>query len=172
MKAIFSESSLPPKTAEAIGRQAGVKVEAGEDSLYGDTLGPAGSAGATYLDMERHNTDHHRRRAEGLTVLIWTHRTRSPRWTWTRSAVAYGTRRLALENIDGMVAPGEAVALIGPNGAGKSTLIKASSASSPSVGPDRRAGRGRPRRPAATSRTSRRPTRWTRSSRSRRRRSC
>ncbi|GAA4490726.1 metal ABC transporter substrate-binding protein [Actinoallomurus oryzae] len=56
VKAIFSESSLPPKTAEAIGKQAGVKVEAGEDSLYGDTLGPAGSPGATYLDMERHNT--------------------------------------------------------------------------------------------------------------------
>ena len=37
--------------------------------------------------------------------------------------VAYGAA-LALENIDGMVAPGEAVALIGPNGAGKSTLIK------------------------------------------------
>ncbi len=54
--AIFSESSLPPKTAEAIGRQAGVRVEAGEDSLYGDTLGPAGSPGATYLGMERHNT--------------------------------------------------------------------------------------------------------------------
>jgi len=56
VKAIFSESSLPPKTAEAIGKQAGVRVEAGENSLYGDTLGPAGSAGATYLDMERHNT--------------------------------------------------------------------------------------------------------------------
>ncbi len=54
--AIFSESSLPPKTAEAIGKQAGVRVEAGENSLYGDTLGPAGSSGATYLDMERHNT--------------------------------------------------------------------------------------------------------------------
>ncbi|MFI0405638.1 metal ABC transporter substrate-binding protein [Actinomadura sp. 3N508] len=56
VKAVFSESSLPPKTAEAIGREAGVKVVAGEDSLYGDTLGPAGSAGATYLEMERHNT--------------------------------------------------------------------------------------------------------------------
>jgi zinc/manganese transport system substrate-binding protein/manganese/iron transport system substrate-binding protein len=55
--AIFSESSLPPKTADAIGREAGVKVEAGEDSLYGDTLGPEGSAGATYLQMEEHNTD-------------------------------------------------------------------------------------------------------------------
>jgi manganese/iron transport system ATP-binding protein len=39
-------------------------------------------------------------------------------------SVAYGPA-LALENIDGVVAPGEAVALIGPNGAGKSTLIKA-----------------------------------------------
>ena len=38
--------------------------------------------------------------------------------------VAYGAA-LALEDIDGLVAPGEAVALIGPNGAGKSTLIKA-----------------------------------------------
>ncbi|MFG2043682.1 metal ABC transporter substrate-binding protein [Dactylosporangium sp. NPDC048998] len=56
-KAVFSESSLPPKTAEAIGRQAGVKVVAGEDALYGDTLGPQGSAGDTYLKMEEHNTD-------------------------------------------------------------------------------------------------------------------
>jgi manganese/iron transport system ATP-binding protein len=39
-------------------------------------------------------------------------------------SVAYGAAP-ALENIDGMVAAGEAVALIGPNGAGKSTLIKA-----------------------------------------------
>ncbi|GAA4249063.1 metal ABC transporter substrate-binding protein [Dactylosporangium darangshiense] len=56
-KAVFSESSLPPKTAEAIGRRAGVKVVAGEDALYGDTLGPQGSAGDTYLKMEEHNTD-------------------------------------------------------------------------------------------------------------------
>jgi zinc/manganese transport system substrate-binding protein len=56
-KAVFSESSLPPKTAEAIARQAGVEVVAGEDALYGDTLGPEGSAGDTYLKMMEHNTD-------------------------------------------------------------------------------------------------------------------
>ena len=56
VKAVFSESSLPPKTAEAIGRDAGVAVVAGEDALYGDSLGPAGSDGDTYLKMLRHNT--------------------------------------------------------------------------------------------------------------------
>ena len=56
VKAVFSESSLPPKTAEAIGRDAGVRVVAGEDSLYGDSLGPPGSDGDTYLKMLRHNT--------------------------------------------------------------------------------------------------------------------
>jgi len=56
VKAVFSESSLPPKAAEAIGREAGVKVVVGEDSLYGDTLGPGGSDGDTYLKMIRHNT--------------------------------------------------------------------------------------------------------------------
>jgi ABC-type Zn uptake system ZnuABC Zn-binding protein ZnuA len=56
VKAIFSESSLPPKTADTVGREAGVKVVEGEQALYGDTLGPAGSDGATYLQMEEHNT--------------------------------------------------------------------------------------------------------------------
>jgi len=55
-KAVFSESSLPPKTAEAIGAEARVKVVAGEDALYGDTLGPEGSDGDTYLKMLAHNT--------------------------------------------------------------------------------------------------------------------
>jgi zinc/manganese transport system substrate-binding protein len=55
-KAIFTESSLPPKTAEAIARQAGVKVIGGANALYGDSLGVAGSPGATYLGAEQHNT--------------------------------------------------------------------------------------------------------------------
>jgi ABC-type Zn uptake system ZnuABC Zn-binding protein ZnuA len=56
VKAIFSETSLPPKTAETIATEAGVKVVEGEDALYGDALGPPGSAGATYLGMMAHNT--------------------------------------------------------------------------------------------------------------------
>jgi ABC-type Zn uptake system ZnuABC Zn-binding protein ZnuA len=55
-EAIFSETSLPPRTAETIGREAGVKVVVGEDALYGDALGPPGSDGDTYLKMIRHNT--------------------------------------------------------------------------------------------------------------------
>jgi len=56
VKAIFSETSLPPKTAETIAREAGIKVVEGEDALYGDSLGPRGSDGDTYLKMIRHNT--------------------------------------------------------------------------------------------------------------------
>jgi ABC-type Zn uptake system ZnuABC Zn-binding protein ZnuA len=56
VKAVFSETSLPPRTAETIGREAGVKVVEGEGALYGDSLGPAGSDGDTYLKMIRHNT--------------------------------------------------------------------------------------------------------------------
>jgi len=56
VKAVFSEASLPPKTAEAIASQAGVKIVEGDDALYGDSLGPRGSDGDTYLKMQRHNT--------------------------------------------------------------------------------------------------------------------
>jgi len=48
--AIFTESSLSPKLEQQIASEAGVKVYA---NLYGDTLGPAGSPGATYVGMER-----------------------------------------------------------------------------------------------------------------------
>ncbi|MEU8816147.1 metal ABC transporter substrate-binding protein [Actinoplanes sp. NPDC048796] len=55
-KAIFTESSLPPKSAEAIAQQAGVKVIGGEDALYGDSLGEQGTPTGTYLGAEEHNT--------------------------------------------------------------------------------------------------------------------
>ena len=57
VKAVFTESSLPPKTAATIARQAGVKVVGGADALYGDSLGPLGTPQGTYLGAERHNTD-------------------------------------------------------------------------------------------------------------------
>jgi zinc/manganese transport system substrate-binding protein len=55
-KAIFTESSLPPKSADAIAQQAGVKVVGGEDALFGDSLGEPGTPEGTYLGAERHNT--------------------------------------------------------------------------------------------------------------------
>jgi ABC-type Zn uptake system ZnuABC Zn-binding protein ZnuA len=56
VKAIFTETSLPPKAAETVGRETGVRVVVGDDALYGDALGPPGSDGDTYLKMIRHNT--------------------------------------------------------------------------------------------------------------------
>ena len=56
VKAIFTEASLSPKAAAAIAREAGVEVVAGDDGLYGDSLGPPGSDGDTYLKMMEHNT--------------------------------------------------------------------------------------------------------------------
>jgi ABC-type Zn uptake system ZnuABC Zn-binding protein ZnuA len=56
VKAVFSETSLPPRTAATIAREAGVKVVEGQGALYGDSLGPPGSDGDTYLKMIRHNT--------------------------------------------------------------------------------------------------------------------
>jgi zinc/manganese transport system substrate-binding protein len=52
--AVFPESSVSPKLAKAIAHETGAAVGA---ALYGDTLGPAGSDGATYLQMEQHNAD-------------------------------------------------------------------------------------------------------------------
>lgn len=52
--AIFPESSLSAKVAEAIAAQTGATADY---SLYGDTLGPVGSDGATYLTMEASNAN-------------------------------------------------------------------------------------------------------------------
>lgn len=54
VEAIFPESSLSAKVADAIAAQTGVSAEY---TLYGDTLGPQGSAGATYVGMEEANAD-------------------------------------------------------------------------------------------------------------------
>lgn len=54
-RAIFAETSNNPKSIEAVGRAAGVKVITGDDALYGDSLGPAGSEGETYIGAMMHN---------------------------------------------------------------------------------------------------------------------
>ena len=54
VKAIFPESSLNPALAQTIARETGARADY---TLYGDTLGPKGSPGATYLTMERANAD-------------------------------------------------------------------------------------------------------------------
>ena len=54
VRAVFPESSLSPKLAQTIARDTGASAD---HTLYGDTLGPAGSDGATYLQMEQANAD-------------------------------------------------------------------------------------------------------------------
>jgi ABC-type Zn uptake system ZnuABC Zn-binding protein ZnuA len=54
VKAVFPESSINPKLAKAIARQTGASSNY---TLYGDTLGPTASRGATYLAMEQANAD-------------------------------------------------------------------------------------------------------------------
>ena len=54
MKAIFPESSLSTKVADAIARQTGASADY---ALYGDTLGPEGSGAETYVGMEEANAD-------------------------------------------------------------------------------------------------------------------
>jgi len=54
VQAVFPESSINPKLAQALARDTGAKSNF---TLYGDTLGPAGSSGATYLAMQQHNAD-------------------------------------------------------------------------------------------------------------------
>jgi zinc/manganese transport system substrate-binding protein len=54
VRAVFPESSLSPRLARTIARETGA---AASYTLYGDTLGPPGSPGATYLGMEAANAD-------------------------------------------------------------------------------------------------------------------
>jgi ABC-type Zn uptake system ZnuABC Zn-binding protein ZnuA/ABC-type Mn2+/Zn2+ transport system permease subunit len=54
VRAIFPESSLSPRLVQTIARETGADASY---TLYGDTLGPPGSPGATYFSMERANAD-------------------------------------------------------------------------------------------------------------------
>ena len=54
VRAVFPESSLNRRLADTIARETGATSSY---ALYGDTVGPADSPGATYLGMERANAD-------------------------------------------------------------------------------------------------------------------
>ncbi|HYG96416.1 MAG TPA: metal ABC transporter substrate-binding protein, partial [Solirubrobacterales bacterium] len=54
VQAIFPESSLSSKVAQAIADQTGVSAAY---TLYGDSLGPEDSSGSTYIEMEAANAD-------------------------------------------------------------------------------------------------------------------
>ena len=55
VRVVFSDARVPAKAARALADEAGVAVVAGDGSLYGDGLGPAGSDAADYVSMMRHN---------------------------------------------------------------------------------------------------------------------
>jgi len=61
VRTIFAESSVNPKVEQAIARQTGARIGA---PLWADSLGPEGSAGATYLGSIAANT---RALADGFT---------------------------------------------------------------------------------------------------------
>jgi ABC-type Zn uptake system ZnuABC Zn-binding protein ZnuA/ABC-type Mn2+/Zn2+ transport system permease subunit len=54
VRAVFPESSVSPKVARALARETATTSSL---TLYGDTLGPKGSRGATYEGMEQANAD-------------------------------------------------------------------------------------------------------------------
>ncbi len=53
VKAIYPESSVNPELERAVARESGASIGA---PLWADTLGPAGSSGATYVDSIAANT--------------------------------------------------------------------------------------------------------------------
>jgi len=54
VRAVFPESSINPKLARVLARETGARADL---TLYGDSLGPRGSSGDSYLKMERANAD-------------------------------------------------------------------------------------------------------------------
>lgn len=53
--ALFAENSNNSKSIKAVASAAGVKAIIGDDALYGDSLGPVGSDGETYIGSIVHN---------------------------------------------------------------------------------------------------------------------
>ena len=54
-KVIFAENSNSDKNVKTLAKEANVKVAKEDDALYGDSLGPKGSNGETYIGSIIHN---------------------------------------------------------------------------------------------------------------------
>ena len=123
MKAVFPESSINPKLAQAIARQTGATSD---HTLYGDTLGPKGSSGATYLSMERANADAMVRGFTGGARGCSDPGTLSLPATLVRAealAAGYGAAPVLTE-VSFALHAGERMGVLGPNGGGKTTLFR------------------------------------------------
>ena len=116
--AIFPESSLNPALAKTIARETGATADY---TLYGDTLGPEGLPGATYLTMEAANAEAMAAgftggRSSGCNI-------QRPLIAADGVAAGYGGPPV-LRDVTFELEPGERIALLGPNGGGKSTLFR------------------------------------------------
>ena len=120
MKAVFPESSL---NAEARPGRSRARPGATRDyTLYGDTLGPEGSSGATYLTMERANADAMVRGFTGGSTGM------PDRGDLTLVqaeglAAGYGASPV-LTGVSFALHAGERIGVLGPNGGGKTTLFR------------------------------------------------
>ena len=115
--AIFPESSLSPKVAEAIARQTGASSDY---TLYGDTLGPEAARAAPPTWGWRRPTPTRWSAASptgGTDAAPSPDRGRGPRRRLRRPP--------AISGVGFSLRPGERLALLGPNGGGKTTLLRA-----------------------------------------------
>ena len=118
VKAVFPESSINPELAKTLARETGAKADY---VLYGDTLGPEGSSGDTYLKMEAANAD---AMVKGFTGEANRVRDQRPLIEAHGLAAGYRGGPVVLEEVTLTVGRGQRVGVLGPNGGGKTTLMR------------------------------------------------
>ena len=168
VQAVFPESSVNAKLAQAIARADGRPADSRSTATRS---GPTGSAGATYLRMERANADAMVRGFTGGSARDARSRGPDPRAAPRALAAGYGGRAGAQRRDVRAARRASASACSGPNGGGKTTLFRVAAGRAARRWPGRcdapRALRRSCRRPSArawTSRSARSTSRsWARS---------